>query len=257
MLPEEIQKKLDERKARAASRGFTYEYQNAREQVDNTICHKQLAPATLRNYENTVLNWALLLLKSFAEDYIATRKKLPSQKSACLNFINFTSRWERETPRSLPGPVKEDVLNWSLRDGEIKRWVTIDPEFLKGKSYKDDRYLPKNWFRETPILGFNFVFWVIVYGVADGAFKGLRIVEDVLADSHPGRPSSLKGIDLLVSAALVYNLEPDYECRNMEQSMAHHRDPNAPMKLDTASIDAFENIDEIKVINERIHLLTS
>jgi hypothetical protein len=62
MLPEEIHKKLDERKARAASRGFTYEYQNAREQVDNTICHKQLAPATLRNYENTVLNWALLVI---------------------------------------------------------------------------------------------------------------------------------------------------------------------------------------------------
>lgn len=57
--PEEIQKKLDERKARAVSRGFTHEYQNAREQVINTVCHKQLAPATLRNYENTALNWAL------------------------------------------------------------------------------------------------------------------------------------------------------------------------------------------------------
>ena len=27
----------------------------------------------------------------------------------------------------------------------------------------------------------SFVFWVIVYGVADGAFKGLSIVTDVLA----------------------------------------------------------------------------
>ncbi|KAJ5235461.1 uncharacterized protein N7469_004629 [Penicillium citrinum] len=458
MLPEEIQKKLDERTARAASRGFTHEYQNAREQVDNTICYKQLAPATLRNYENTALNWALWrlsrneaananfskeepdpnpqLLKSFAEDYIATRKKLPSQKSACLNFINFTSRWERETTRSLPGPVKEDVLNyirqdltvkyklatkprerymvtakdidyllrglfgddwhdyrherarvqtgsalaifagsgsragavvessdyrdtneclyyrhltfnikWSSKNDEIKRWVTIDPEFLKGKRYKDDRYLPKNWFRETPILGFNFVFWVIVHGVADGAFKGLRTVEDVLAvrppkgresytlewdegkkglsffrmvtpdgplpqraltfsslrhnftslaqrecfkdqlrvhgiranvancidpkaseatrgqaldhqnhDTYIKYQSVLKSLDI---QALVYDLEPDYECRNMEQSMAHHRDPNAPMKLDAASIDAFENTDEIKLINKRIHLLTS
>ncbi|KAJ5600716.1 hypothetical protein N7450_001783 [Penicillium hetheringtonii] len=50
------------RKARAASRGFTHEYQNAREQEDNTICHKQLAPATLRNYEDTALNWALLVI---------------------------------------------------------------------------------------------------------------------------------------------------------------------------------------------------
>lgn len=39
--------------------------------------------------------------------------------------------------------------------------------------------------------------------------------------------------------------------------MAHHRDPNAPMKLNAASIDAFENTDEIKDINERIHFLTS
>jgi hypothetical protein len=28
--------------------------------------------------------------------------------------------------------------------------------------------------------------------------------------------------------ALLYGLEPDYECRDMEQSMAHHRDPNIP-----------------------------
>ncbi|KAJ5439290.1 uncharacterized protein N7458_010288 [Penicillium daleae] len=52
-----------------------------------------------------------ILLKSFAEDYIATRKTLPSQKSACQNLINFTSRWERETYRSLPKHVKDDVLN--------------------------------------------------------------------------------------------------------------------------------------------------
>lgn len=64
----------------------------------------------------------------------------------------------------------------------------------------------------------------------------------------------LKSLDI---QALVYDLEPDYECRNMEQSMAHHRDPNAPMKQDAASIDAFENTYEIKMINERIHFLTS
>lgn len=51
------------------------------------------------------------LLKLFAEDYIVTRKKLPSQKSACHNLISFTSKWERETSRSLPDAIKRDVLN--------------------------------------------------------------------------------------------------------------------------------------------------
>jgi hypothetical protein len=51
------------------------------------------------------------ILKSFAEDYIATRKKIPSQKSASQNLTNFTSRWERETFRPLPRHIKDDVLN--------------------------------------------------------------------------------------------------------------------------------------------------
>ena len=48
--------KLDERIARAASRGFTLEYQNEREQEENSIYLKELAPATLEKYENTALN---------------------------------------------------------------------------------------------------------------------------------------------------------------------------------------------------------
>lgn len=59
MLPKDFQKKLDERIARAASRGFTREYQNEREHEDNSICLKQLAPATLKRYEDTAINWAL------------------------------------------------------------------------------------------------------------------------------------------------------------------------------------------------------
>jgi hypothetical protein len=59
MLPKDLQRKLDERIARAASRGFTLEYQNEREQEENSICLKELAPATLEKYENTALNWAL------------------------------------------------------------------------------------------------------------------------------------------------------------------------------------------------------
>ncbi|KAJ5726674.1 uncharacterized protein N7483_008031 [Penicillium malachiteum] len=39
---------------------------------------------------------------------------------------------------------------------------------------------PKNWFREYPILRLNFIFWVIVYRVANSAFKGLNTVADVL-----------------------------------------------------------------------------
>lgn len=64
----------------------------------------------------------------------------------------------------------------------------------------------------------------------------------------------LKSLDI---QALFYDLEPDYECRNMEQSMAHHRDPNAPQRLDAAAITAFEEKDEIKAMNQRIASLTS
>lgn len=42
----------------------------------------------------------------------------------------------------------------------------------------------------------------------------------------------------------------------MEQSMAHHRDVNAPQKLDVAAIAQFEDEDEIIGINNRIHNLT-
>ena len=66
-------------------------------------------------------------------------------------------------------------------------------------------------------------------------------------DTYIKYQSVLKSLDV---QALVYELEPDNEGRNMEQSMAHHRDPNAPIKLNTASIDAFENTDKIKIINK-------
>lgn len=59
MPPKDLQKKLNERVARAVSRGFTHEYQNERENEDNSICLKQLAPATLEKYEDAATNWAL------------------------------------------------------------------------------------------------------------------------------------------------------------------------------------------------------
>ncbi|KAJ6163958.1 hypothetical protein N7470_002630 [Penicillium chermesinum] len=112
MLPEAIQQKLDKVNACALSRGFICDYQQEREQTENTIRHKALAPATDQNYEKTVLNWLLLscneaatanfskkdpdpspqLLKSFTEYYIITRENFPSQKSAYLNFSNFVAR---------------------------------------------------------------------------------------------------------------------------------------------------------------------
>lgn len=39
--------------------------------------------------------------------------------------------------------------------------------------------------------------------------------------------------------------------------MAHHRDPNAPQRLDAAAIQAFEERDDIKSMNQRIAYLTS
>jgi hypothetical protein len=56
MLLKDFEKKLNERIARASSRGFTREYQNEREHEDNSICLKQLAPATLKKYKDTAIN---------------------------------------------------------------------------------------------------------------------------------------------------------------------------------------------------------
>lgn len=42
----------------------------------------------------------------------------------------------------------------------------------------------------------------------------------------------------------------------MELSMAHHRDVNAPQKLDAAALAQFEAQDDIVAINNRIHNLT-
>lgn len=49
---------------------------------------------------------------------------------------------------------------------------------------------PKNWFWEHPVLGKSFVFWVIVYGIVDGAFKGILSVDELLSKQlPPGRES--------------------------------------------------------------------
>lgn len=61
--------------------------------------------------------------------------------------------------------------------------------------------------------------------------------------------AQLKALDM---QALMYGMEPDYECRDMEQSMAHHRDPNVPLRLDAVTLHEFEHDEEILRLNTRI-----
>lgn len=49
---------------------------------------------------------------------------------------------------------------------------------------------------------------------------------------------------------------PDYECRDMEQSMAHHWDPNAPQHLNAAALAEFEQEEETVALNKKIAALT-
>ncbi|EER41728.1 conserved hypothetical protein [Histoplasma capsulatum H143] len=227
---------------------------------------------------------------------------------------------------------------------EVIRWVTLDPEFLKGHRYRDDEILPRTWFNSHPVLGLGFLFWVSVIGLADHAFRGISTIDELLEKRPPkgkeswtlqwnddirDRPflrmvavegrshdraltfSSLRhhitslaqregfrdplrvhgirggmankidpnastasrnqGLDHKNSAtfvkyqsqfksldmqALFYDLKPDYECRDMERSMAHHRDPNVPLNLDAEAAAEFMHDDEIVSINKRIVELT-
>ncbi|BCR86530.1 uncharacterized protein ACHE_30517S [Aspergillus chevalieri] len=61
--------------------------------------------------------------------------------------------------------------------------------------------------------------------------------------------SALKALDI---QALFWDMEPDYECRELEQNMAHHRDPNVPRHLNAAGLAEFEQDDEIRALNEKI-----
>lgn len=50
----------------------------------------------------------------------------------------------------------------------------------------------------------------------------------------------------------MYGMEPDYECWDMEQSMAHHHDPNIPLHLDAVILHEFKHDEEILRLNIRI-----
>ena len=65
--------------------------------------------------------------------------------------------------------------------------------------------------------------------------------------------SELKALDI---QALFYKMELDYECREMDQSMAHHQDPNIPRHLNAARLAEFKHQDEIIALNEKIAELT-
>ncbi|KAA8647891.1 uncharacterized protein ATNIH1004_006593 [Aspergillus tanneri] len=56
--------------------------------------------------------------------------------------------------------------------------------------------------------------------------------------------------------ATYWNIDPDYECLEIEESMAHHRDPNAPQKLDAAALAEIENDKEMIDLYQRIDNLT-
>lgn len=102
------------------------------------------------------------------------------------------------------------VLNMMWSDtGELKYWATIEQEFLKGQRHKKCnlmcvpsyhfpmvtliiliKFSPRNWIPEQHILGRNFPFWLMVVGLADRAFKGIRTVDELLEMRPPkGRNS--------------------------------------------------------------------
>lgn len=51
-------------------------------------------------------------------------------------------------------------------------------------------FSPKNWIPEQKMLGRNFIFYVMVAGIADQAFKGIRTIDELLSKRPPkGRES--------------------------------------------------------------------
>ncbi|KAG2026235.1 hypothetical protein GB937_001743 [Aspergillus fischeri] len=53
--------------------------------------------------------------------------------------------------------------------------------------------------------------------------------------------------------ASFWNLKPDYECLEMEESMAHHHNTNVLQCLDAAATAQVKNDNEMKEIYHRIN----
>lgn len=59
MNKERLHKLVEEQRQRAATRGFTVEYQRPREKKENTICHKKLAPPTEDKHSSAIQSWQM------------------------------------------------------------------------------------------------------------------------------------------------------------------------------------------------------
>lgn len=57
-------------------------------------------------------------------------------------------------------------------------------------------------------------------------------------------------------SAIYWDLEPDFECLEMERSMSHHRDRNMPQALHAKAIAELENTPDMITINSKIAELT-
>lgn len=73
------------------------------------------------------------------------------------------------------------------------------------------------------------------------------------ADTYVKYQSQVKQADI---QAYFWGVDPSYELLDTEESMAHHRDLNAPVKLDAAAEAEFENDEEVKGLHAEIELLT-
>ncbi|KAJ5475418.1 hypothetical protein N7539_007705 [Penicillium diatomitis] len=236
-------------------------------------------------------------------------------------------------------------IKWNESRDKVVRWVTVRPEFTKGKRYRNDKVVERDWLQEHPVLALNFVFWVIVLGVADGAFRNCETLHDVLSVKPPAsrdtltlewadhiketplfrmvRPegpdsshglsfssmrhhfqslakrdgfydplrvhgirggvvntinskvsdasrgqalgqkdtksflsyqSDVKDVDI---QACVFNLQPNFECRDMERSMSNHRDTNVPTQVSAAALKEFNRRPDIVELNRQIEDLSA
>ncbi|CAG8296393.1 unnamed protein product [Penicillium salamii] len=152
------------------------------------------------SFHVTAKDIQFLLYRLFVDDWHDyTHERLRIQVAGALSLFAGSGARAGAIVESSSYPGTNECLyykhielhvKWSGDGKNVIRWVSISPEFLKGYRYRDDTKMPINWFNEHPVLGFNFVFWVIVHGVADNAFKNLSSLEAVLAMKPPkGRGS--------------------------------------------------------------------
>ncbi|CAG8040445.1 unnamed protein product [Penicillium salamii] len=113
-----IKRRLEEHQKRTQSHSFILDYQQAQKSAENVICHKALAPITIKKYETFIERYPNLPsfkisrgqinkkaklskntplpktqeLKNFVESFITSRKDLPYQNSTLTIFNHFISK---------------------------------------------------------------------------------------------------------------------------------------------------------------------